>query len=59
MESIYNLKLNDLENFLINNGGKKYQAAQVFDWLYKKRITKFKDMTNLNKETIKLLELNF
>ncbi len=59
MKSIYNIKLNELENYFINNGGKRYQAAQVFDWLYNKKVTDFKLMSNLNKQTIELLNSNY
>ena len=57
--NIYDLELIELETFLINNNGKKYQASQVFEWLYKKRVSEFNLMTNLSKNVISLLENNF
>src|SRR5574344_1221517 len=59
MKNIYNFTLEELEKTLIDYGYKKYNALQVFDWLYKKRVSSFKEMTNLKKELIELLEQNF
>lgn len=48
--SIYSLELSSLKNWLTENGEKTFRAAQMFDWLYKKRVTSFDEMTNLSKE---------
>ena len=58
-KSIYGLTLEQLTDWLVENGQKKFRAAQVWDWLYKKRVTNFADMTNINKECIQLLDENF
>ncbi|WP_096273066.1 23S rRNA (adenine(2503)-C(2))-methyltransferase RlmN [Paucisalibacillus globulus] len=58
-KSIYGLTFEQLTNWLIENGQKRFRAEQVWDWLYKKRIRQFADMKNVNKETISLLEENF
>ena len=58
-KSIYGLTLEQLTDWLIENGQKKFRAAQVWDWLYKKRVTNFADMKNINKECIQLLDENF
>ena len=57
--SIYDLTLNDLEEYLINNNEKKYRALQIFEWLYQKRVGSFDDMTNLGKELIEKLKNTF
>ncbi|MBU6079853.1 MULTISPECIES: 23S rRNA (adenine(2503)-C(2))-methyltransferase RlmN [Allobacillus] len=57
--SIYGLTYNDLQDWLVENGEKRFRASQVWDWLYKKRIKRFEDMKNVNKECIELLEENF
>ncbi|MFC7394622.1 23S rRNA (adenine(2503)-C(2))-methyltransferase RlmN [Scopulibacillus cellulosilyticus] len=57
--SIYGLTIDQLTTWLIDHGQKKFRAAQVWDWLYKKRVTKFSEMNNVNKECIQLLEDNF
>ena len=41
MENIYNYSLTNLEKLVISLGYKKFNAGQIFDWLYKKRITSF------------------
>ena len=48
--NIYDLTLNDLENYFLDIGEKKYRASQVFAWLYEKRVTSFFEMTNLSKD---------
>lgn len=57
--NIYNYSLKELENYFINIGEKPYKARQVFDWLYKKRVDKFEDMTNLKKSLIEQLNKDF
>lgn len=57
--NIYDLSLTDLENYFEKNGEKKYRASQVFSWLYEKRVTSFKEMTNLSHEIINKLETDF
>lgn len=59
MLNIYNYNLEDLEKLCIDLGYKKFNAGQIFDWLYKKRITKFSEMTNVKKELITYLEENY
>ncbi|TMN22137.1 dual-specificity RNA methyltransferase RlmN [Lentibacillus cibarius] len=58
-KSIYGLTYEQLKNWLINHGQRRFRADQVWNWLYKKRIHQFADMKNVNKETIALLEENF
>ena len=57
--NIYNYSLKELESFFEANNEKKFKATQVYEWLYKKRVKSFSEMTNIKKETIKLLEDNF
>ena len=58
-KSIYGLTLDQLTSWLVENGQKKFRASQVWDWLYKKRVTNFADMKNLNSDCVQLLEENF
>ncbi|MEI2663020.1 23S rRNA (adenine(2503)-C(2))-methyltransferase RlmN [Rossellomorea sp. LJF3] len=58
-KSIYGLTLDQLTTWLIENGQKKFRAAQVWDWLYKKRVTNFADMKNLNADCVQLLDDHF
>ncbi|WP_438311768.1 23S rRNA (adenine(2503)-C(2))-methyltransferase RlmN [Sporosarcina sp. FA9] len=57
--SIYGLTIDKLTEWLLEHGQKKFRAEQVWDWLYKKRITEFADMKNINKECIQLLEEHY
>jgi len=57
--NIYDLTLNDLENYFLDIGEKKYRASQVFAWLYEKRVTSFFEMTNLGKNIINRLNEDF
>ena len=59
MKSIYDMTIEKLEEFLLNNNEKKFHATQIMDWLYVKRVDAFSKMTNLSKDLIKKLEDNF
>ncbi|WP_053217856.1 23S rRNA (adenine(2503)-C(2))-methyltransferase RlmN [Virgibacillus senegalensis] len=58
-QSIYGLTFDQLTSWLTEHGQQKFRAKQVWDWLYKKRVTAFKDMKNLNQDCIELLEDHF
>jgi 23S rRNA (adenine2503-C2)-methyltransferase len=57
--SIYSLQIHELKDWLTNNGEKPFRAEQIFDWLYKKRISSFEDMNNLSKNLRDKLSENF
>ncbi|WP_339226367.1 23S rRNA (adenine(2503)-C(2))-methyltransferase RlmN [Oceanobacillus sp. FSL K6-2867] len=57
--SIYGLTYKQLTEWLVERGEKRFRADQVWNWLYKKRISNFSEMRNVNKDTIELLEENF
>lgn len=46
---IYSLRLEEMKQWLEENGEKAFRAAQIFDWLYVKRVTAFEEMSNLSK----------
>ncbi|MED4687350.1 23S rRNA (adenine(2503)-C(2))-methyltransferase RlmN [Peribacillus frigoritolerans] len=58
-ESIYGLTFEQLTAWLSDHGHKKFRASQVWEWLYRARVTSFSEMTDVNKECIKLLEEHF
>ncbi len=35
-----------------SSGRKKFRAAQIWEWLYRKRVQSFEEMTNLSKDLI-------
>lgn len=58
-QSIYNLTFEELTKWLVEHGQQKFRASQVWDWLYKKRVTAFQEMKNVNNDCIELLEEHF
>lgn len=58
-KSIYGLTFNQLMEWLIEHGQKKSRASQVWEWLYRKRVTDFSSMIDVNQECLKLLADHF
>ncbi|MEY9969950.1 23S rRNA (adenine2503-C2)-methyltransferase [Lysinibacillus sp. RC46] len=58
-ESVYSLQPDQLEEWLKENGEKPFRAAQIFDWLYNKRVKTFEEMSNLSKGLREKLEASF
>ena len=59
MKNIYGITLEKLEKYFLENNEKKFKAIQVFEWLYKKRVNSFYEMTNLKKELQETLNTEF
>lgn len=57
--SIYGLTLDQLTAWLMEYGHKKSRAVQVWHWLYRKRVTSFSEMMDVNKECVQLLAEHF
>lgn len=57
--SIYSLEFGTLETWVKENNEPKFRAGQIFDWLYKKRVTSFAEMTNLTKDLREKLANDF
>lgn len=57
--SIFSLEFKTLESWLKDNNEPKFRAGQIFDWLYKKRVTSYAEMTNLSKDLRDKLANNF
>ncbi|MGD6965266.1 23S rRNA (adenine(2503)-C(2))-methyltransferase RlmN [Rossellomorea vietnamensis] len=57
--SIYGLTIDQLTSWIVEKGEKKFRASQIWDWLYKKRVTSFSDMKNIGGQLTALLEENF
>ena len=49
MINLYEMTLSELEVFLISKGFKKFNARQIFEWIYKKKVINFDEMLNLSK----------
>ncbi len=59
MEALFGKTLSELQDIVLNFGLKKFTAAQIASWLYKKDVSNIQEMTNLSKQTRELLEKNF
>ncbi|MBJ8349861.1 23S rRNA (adenine(2503)-C(2))-methyltransferase RlmN [Streptococcus zalophi] len=57
--SIYGLTREEVIKWALDNGEKKFRAKQIWDWLYRKRIQQFDEMTNVSKVTIDKLKEQF
>lgn len=57
--SIYEYTFVQLAEWLVKHKQKKFRAEQIWDWLYRKRVTSFSEMKNVNKECVELLEQHF
>ncbi len=57
--SIYSMELQALKDWLTEHNEKAFRADQIFEWLYKKRVTSFEDMSNLSKNLRLMLQENF
>lgn len=58
-QDIKNLSSAQISDFLVKNGEKKFRAKQIDEWLWKKTVNSFDQMTNLSKNTRELLKNNF
>ncbi|MBZ4649540.1 23S rRNA (adenine(2503)-C(2))-methyltransferase RlmN [Thermosipho sp. (in: thermotogales)] len=58
-KNILDFNYEELVNEFKSLGLEKYRVDQVFDWIYKKKVFDFKDMTNLSKEYRRILDENF
>lgn len=56
MTNIYNYNKEQLTALLVENGIPKFRSKQVWDWLYKKLVTDFSQMKNLDSKTLELLK---
>ncbi len=57
--NIYDFTLNELENYLVDVGYKKFNATQIIEWMYDKKEYDFNKMSNLSKSLIAFLNENF
>lgn len=57
--SIYDYSKSDLEEYFESIRQKRYKAKQVYDWLYKKRVKSFDEMSNIKKDIIQKLKEDF
>ncbi len=56
--NFYHFTLKELEDVCLAFGGNKYNARQLFEWVYKKNITSFEQISNISKNIIKKISQN-
>lgn len=62
MRNIPNIReqsVEDLTNYFISKGEKKFRAAQVYEWIWQKNARSFDSMSNLSKDLRAMLEKDF
>ena len=59
MKSIYDLTREEMENFFIEIGSKKFHGDQLFSWLYEKRINFYSMISNIKKEILDKISLTY
>ena len=59
MRSIFSITRKKLEEYFFSINEKKFKATQVFEWIYRKDVRNFDEMSNLSKDTISKLKEEF
>lgn len=59
MKNIYDLTIEELEQYFISINEKKFKAIQLYTWLYDKKIKKFEEITDIKKNVIEKLKEDF
>lgn len=59
MKSLYDLSYQQMQEYALEQGWKKYRGHQIFQWLYRKRVDCIEAMSDLKKETREVLEKEF
>ena len=57
-KDIRSLTLEEITEFCTENTLPKFRAKQIWEWLWKKRIDNFEEITSLSKEVRKLKGIN-
>ena len=58
MKNIYGFTLEELENYFVEIGSKKFHGKQLFSWLYEKRIESLDSVTDIKREVLEVLRSN-
>ena len=59
MKNIYGLTMEEMENYFLEIGSKKFHAKQLFSWLYEKRIESYDDVTDIKKDVIEVIKNDY
>jgi len=58
-KNIRHLELDEIKKFFVEHKEPAFRGKQVYEWLWKRSVHSFDDMTNLSKETREMLKENF
>lgn len=59
MKSLYDFNYEQIQEYALEQGWKKFRGHQIFQWLYRKHVMNIDDMSDLSKETRDCLKENF
>lgn len=59
MESIYGYSEEMLKDYMISLGEKPFRSSQIIEWLYRKGVSSFDEMTNISQTFIEQLKKDF
>lgn len=59
MQSLYDFTYEQMRDLAEGFGWKKFRGHQIFQWLYRERVTDFDSMTNLSKDTREILKAHY
>ena len=59
MQSLYDFTNEQMRDLAESFGWKKFRGHQIFQWLYRERVTDFDSMTNLSKDTREILKAHY
>ncbi len=59
MQSLYDFTYEQMRDLAESFGWKKFRGHQIFQWLYRERVTDFNAMTNLSKDTREILKAHY
>ena len=56
MKNIYGETIEELEQYFLEIGSKKFHAKQLFSWLYEKRIKTYSEVTDIKKDVLEKIQ---
>ena len=57
--NIYSLTIEEMEDYFVSLGSKKFHADQLFSWLYEKRVNDYNEITNIKRELLELVRNDY
>ena len=59
MNNIYNYTYDELMEYFLSIGDRRFRATQIYEWLYRKRVDEFSKMKNVKNELIERMKEDF